>query len=281
MSLSARQSSITTLPHAVRRHRTLFISDTHLGTRACQAELLADFLAHNDCQTLYLIGDIIDGWRLRRAWYWAPAHGQVIREILRKADSGTRVIYIPGNHDEVFRNYCGLVLAGVETQSEAVHVTAGGKRFLVIHGDEFDGILSHAKWLAHLGDHAYQLAVRLNTLFNRARRRAGMPYWSLSAYLKSKVKNAAKFVCAFETALAREARRRELDGVVCGHIHQAEIKTIDGILYLNDGDCVESCTALAEDMSGRLSILHWPQLAAENTRPAKLPARIKAVPVAA
>jgi len=256
-------------PHRIRRHRTLFLSDTHLGTRGCKAEMLADFLAHNDCETLYLVGDIVDGWRLRRSWFWNDMHSQVVNLILRKVEEGTRVIYVPGNHDEVLRDYCGLILAGVELQREAIHRTADGRDFLVLHGDQFDGIVTYAKWLAFLGDHAYTFALRLNEVLNWARRRLGLPYWSLSAYLKLKVKNAAKFITNFEDAIAREANRRGVEGVVCGHIHHAQIKEINGILYCNDGDWVESCTALAEDAKGRLEIVNWTGLASqENFYPA-------------
>jgi UDP-2,3-diacylglucosamine pyrophosphatase LpxH len=251
-------------PGRVRRHRTIFISDVHLGTRGCKAELLADFLAHNDCATLYLVGDIVDGWRLKRSWYWNEAHSRVINEILHKARNGTRVIYVPGNHDEDFRGYCGLNLAGVELRLEMIHETADGKRFLVLHGDQFDGVVAYAKWLAHLGDWAYTMALALNTLFNAWRRAFGLPYWSLSAYLKHKVKNAAQFISNFETALAREASERGADGVICGHIHHAELREIGGILYCNDGDWVESCSALTEDAHGCLEIVHWTCLAGEQ-----------------
>jgi UDP-2,3-diacylglucosamine pyrophosphatase LpxH len=248
----------------MRRHRTIFISDTHLGTRGCKAELLADFLAHNDCRTLYLVGDIVDGWRLKESWFWSPAHSRVVNLILQKAEDGTRVIYVPGNHDEVFRDYCGLTFAGVELKREAVHETADGRALLVIHGDHFDAVVTCARWLALLGDRAYTLALVLNDVFNAARRRLGLPYWSLSAYLKRKVKNAASYISSFEHALAREALNRGLDGVVAGHIHHAETKTIDGILYCNDGDWIESCTALTEDARGRLEIVHWTRFAAEE-----------------
>ena len=252
------------LPHRIRRHRALFISDVHLGTRGCKAEMLCEFLAHNDCQTLFLVGDIVDGWRLRRRWYWSDAHSDVIHEILRKVQSGTRVILVPGNHDEVLRPYCGLTLGGVELEDEAWHETADGRRILVLHGDRFDGVVTYARWLAMLGDWAYTVALKLNSALNAARRALNLPYWSLSAYLKFKVKNAASFIADFEQTVAREARLRGADGVVCGHIHHAEIKIIDGVLYCNDGDWVESCTALAEDMRGRLEILRWTPLAREK-----------------
>jgi UDP-2,3-diacylglucosamine pyrophosphatase LpxH len=240
-----------------RHHRTIFISDIHLGTRGCKAELLADFLARNSCDTLFLVGDIVDGWRLRRRWLWPEAHSRVLQEILHKIDGGTRVIYVPGNHDEVFRDYCGREIAGVEILREAIHETADGRRLLVLHGDQFDGVIACAKWLAHLGDWAYTMALELNEISGALRRALRLPYWSLSAYLKAKVKNAVEYICRFEDAVAHEARARGLDGVVCGHIHHAAVKRIGGVLYLNDGDWVESCTALVEDACGNLEILRW------------------------
>jgi UDP-2,3-diacylglucosamine pyrophosphatase LpxH len=238
-------------------HRTIFISDVHLGTRGCKAEALADFLARSTCDTLYLIGDIIDGWRLRHRWYWPPSHSAVIQEILRKVDGGVRVIYVPGNHDEAFRDYCGRFVAGVEVAREAIHETGDGRKLLVIHGDQFDGVIACAKWLANLGDWAYTLALQLNEMCSAVRRRLGLPYWSLSAFLKQKVKNAVAYVCRFQEAVAHEAHTRGFDGVVCGHIHHAAIEHVGGILYHNDGDWVESCTALVEDAGGRMEILHW------------------------
>jgi UDP-2,3-diacylglucosamine pyrophosphatase LpxH len=247
------------IPRRLRQHRTLFISDTHLGTRGCRARELAEFLTHNECETLYLIGDIIDGWQLKRGWYWDAHHARVIDLIVAKAERGTRVIYVPGNHDEMFRPYCGRELMGVEIKFEDVHETADGRRFLIVHGDRFDGIVTHAKGLAKVGAQAYRGVVALNTAFNRARSRLGLPYWSLAAYLKHKVKNAGKFIAKFERAVAAEARTRGFDGVVCGHIHCAAMKHINGVLYCNDGDWVESCTALAEDSSGRLTLIQWTQ----------------------
>ncbi|MBV8977159.1 MAG: UDP-2,3-diacylglucosamine diphosphatase [Alphaproteobacteria bacterium] len=243
-------------PRAVRRHRTLFISDIHLGTRGCKADLLADFLAHNDCEVLYLVGDIVDGWQFKR-WYWSEAQDRVVREVLRKVDEGTEVIYVPGNHDEFLRDYIGRSVAGIAVVRETVHETAQGVRLLVLHGDQFDGVIGCAKWLAHVGDRAYSLALRLNDGLHAIRRWLGLPYWSLSAYLKRAVKNAVEYVSRYEEIVARAAAQRGVDGVVCGHIHHAEMRRIGDILYLNDGDWVESCSALAEDAFGNLEILRW------------------------
>jgi UDP-2,3-diacylglucosamine pyrophosphatase LpxH len=262
-SLSFPPSAIrkTSSPVGLYHHRTIFVSDTHLGTRGAKAALLANFLAHNHCQTLYLVGDIIDGWRLRKSWYWTESHTDVLHEILRKVHDGTRVIYIPGKHDDFFRSYCGLNLAGIEIRSDAIHQGADGKQYLICHGDQFDGIITYAKWLAHLGDRAYNLALSLSIAVNAVRRRFGLPYWSLSGFLKRKVKNAAKFIDDFEHALVREARAQGLDGVICGHIHHADVRMIDGILYANDGDWVDSCTALTEGAGGKLEVLKWTHLA--------------------
>jgi UDP-2,3-diacylglucosamine pyrophosphatase LpxH len=244
----------------IRRYRTIFISDVHLGTRGCQAELLLDFIRHVECDTLYLVGDIIDGWKLRSGWYWPQSHNDVVQKILRLARKGVKVIYVPGNHDEVVRDFCGVHFGGVLVARDTIHETADGRRFLVTHGDEFDGEVQHASWLAFVGDYAYRTALFLNTLFNRVRRRLGFGYWSLSAFLKTRVKNALQFIENFEAAVAEEARRRGVDGVICGHIHKAEMRDIDGVVYINDGDWVESCTALAEHMDGTLEILEWAKL---------------------
>ena len=241
----------------VLRFRSLFISDIHLGTSGCQAEKLLEFLRLTDSQHLYLVGDIIDGWQLKRRFYWHQSHNDVVQKILRKARKGTRVTWIAGNHDEAMRHFLGVAFGGIEIADEAVHGTADGRRLLVIHGDLFDAVVQRARWLAFVGDHLYTLALYLNQWFNHIRARFGFPYWSLSQYLKHKVKNAVSYIADFEEALAREARRRHLDGVVCGHIHKAEIRDIGGILYCNDGDWVESLTALAEMDDGELRIIDW------------------------
>jgi len=240
--------------------RTVFISDVHLGTRGCQAEILLDFIRSIECEHLYLIGDIIDGWKLKGGWHWPQSHNDVVQKVLRMARKGVKITYVPGNHDEVARDYCGIHFGGVVVARDAIHTTVDGKRFLITHGDEFDGVVQHARWLAFLGDWAYRTILALNTLFNLARRRLGFGYWSLSAFLKSRVKNALQFIENFESAVAEEARRRGVDGVICGHIHKAEMRDIDGIAYINDGDWVESCTALVEHKDGRLEILEWAKM---------------------
>ena len=239
------------------RYRAIFISDLHIGTPGFQADALLDFLKHHPCQTLYLVGDIVDGWQLRRRWFWPQSHNDVVQKLLRRARKGCRVIYVPGNHDEFARAFVGHAFGGVEVLEEAVHVTAQGQRLWVVHGDLFDGVIQCAKWLAHVGDWLYELTLKLNRHLNRLRARMGLEYWSLSAYLKHKVKKAVNFISDFEMAVAHEARRRGFDGVVCGHIHHAEIRTVDGVLYCNDGDWVESRTALVEHMDGKLEIVHW------------------------
>ncbi|MDP3520291.1 MAG: UDP-2,3-diacylglucosamine diphosphatase [Hydrogenophaga sp.] len=237
--------------------RTVFISDLHLGTPGCQAGPLLDFLKQHPSETLYLVGDIIDGWQLRRRWYWPQSHNDVVQKLLKRARKGCRVVFVPGNHDEFARHFTGHHFGGVEVVHEAVHTTADGKRLWVVHGDHFDGVIQCAKWLAYLGDNLYELTLRLNRHLNSLRARLGLPYWSLSQYLKHKVKQALNYVMQFEAAVAAEARRRGLDGVVCGHIHRPEMRHIDGTLYCNDGDWVESLSALVEHADGRLELLHW------------------------
>jgi UDP-2,3-diacylglucosamine pyrophosphatase LpxH len=243
--------------NAARHYRTIWMSDLHLGTPGCQASALLDFLKHTECETLFLVGDIIDGWQLRRHWYWPQSHNDVIQKLLRKARKGTRVIFIPGNHDEFARKYLGNDFGGIEVAEEWTHVTADGRKLWVMHGDHFDGVIQCARWLAYVGDSLYELTLRLNRHLNSVRARIGLPYWSLSGFLKLKVKRAVSYVSDFEAAVAREAARRGMQGVVCGHIHHAEIRMIDGILYANDGDWVESASALAEHADGTLEILYW------------------------
>ncbi len=251
-----------TVPGAIIRYRSVFISDIHLGTRGSRADFLADFLRRTSAEHIYLVGDIIDGWRLRRGWYWDRHHDDVINLLLRHARAGTKITYVPGNHDELVRRYLhlGLEIAGIRFADEAEHVTAAGERLLVIHGDQFDSVVRYAKLLAVLGDWAYTGALALNRWFNIARARFGYPYWSLSAYLKRQVKEAVKAIDRFEVALAAEASARGFDGVVCGHIHHPEMRMVNGVRYINDGDWVESCTALVEHHDGRLELLDWAAL---------------------
>jgi UDP-2,3-diacylglucosamine pyrophosphatase LpxH len=230
----------------------------HLGTRGCQAESLLEFIKHHDAETIYLVGDIVDGWQLKRGWYWPQPHNDVVQKLLRKARKGTRIIFVPGNHDEAFRDYCGTHFGGVEVMMEAIHIAADGKRMWVVHGDQFDSVVKYHAWLAHLGARAYVVLLHLNVLVHRVQRLFGMPYWSLSAYLKYKVKNAVQFIDKFECVLAETAKIRGFDGVICGHIHHAEVRRIADVLYVNDGDWVESCTAAVEHDDGRFEIIRWP-----------------------
>jgi len=248
--------------------RTVFISDVHLGTPGCQAEALLDFLRCVECETLYLVGDIVDGWQLMRRWYWPQAHNDVVQKVLRKARKGTRVVLVPGNHDEFARRYLGHSFGGIEVVEDAIHQTADGRRFWVMHGDLFDGVVQCARWLAHVGDGLYQITLRLNRTLNSVRARIGLPYWSLSRYLKLKVKRAVSFIGDFEAAVIREAKRRGVDGVVCGHIHHAELRTVDGLTYANDGDWVESLTALVEHGDGRLEVIEWSEVLRQRQRTA-------------
>ena len=241
----------------VHKYRTIWISEIHLGTRGCKAEHLLDFFKHTESDTLYLVGDIVDGWRLRKSWYCPQSHNDVVQKLLRKARKGTRVIYVPGNHDEMLRDYTDMVLGGVTLKSEAYHTTADGRRLWITHGDQFDAVVRYARWLAYLGDWAYNTVEAINYWFNLVRRVLGFRYWSLSKFLKHRVKNAVQFVSKYEEVVAEEARKRGVDGVVCGHIHHAEMRDFDGLLYCNDGDWVESCTALVEHRNGELEILNW------------------------
>ena len=248
----------------VNSYRTIFLSDIHLGTRGCQSTLLLDFLRHNDAETYYLVGDIIDGWRLRASFYWPQPHNDIIQKLLRKVRRGARMVFVPGNHDEFARQFLGLTFGGIQIKRNAIHTTADGRRFLVTHGDEFDVVVRHSKWLAFLGDGAYDFAIFLNTHFNAVRRWFGFGYWSFSAWAKQKVKKAVHFIGSFERELAGEARRRGADGVICGHIHHPVIRDIDGVTYVNTGDFVESCSLVVEHQDGRLEVKYWSQPFAEQ-----------------
>ena len=257
---------------ARRRYRTIWISDVHLGTRGCNAAMLVDFLDRVDSDMLYLVGDIVDGWRLKKRFFWPAPHNEVIRRLLARARRGTQVTYIPGNHDEMFRQFAGLDFGGIAIRRKAIHETADGRRLLVLHGDEFDAVTLAHRWLAHVGDAAYHLLMGVNRWLNVARRVLGLPYWSLSKHAKARVKNAVAFVSDFEEVVAHAATLRGVDGVVCGHIHTAEMRMIGDVAYYNDGDWVESCTALVEHHDGRMELLNWADEMAARHRPLPLAA---------
>lgn len=242
------------------QYKSIFISDVHLGSKGCKAEILVNFLKNNSAEKLYLIGDIIDGWKIQQnKWAWKQAHTNVIRKILGYAKQGTNVYYIAGNHDEFLRPLIPYELSfgRIEIANQMMHTGVDGKKYLVVHGDLFDGIARLTPWISFLGDRAYDLLLNFNTVFNRWRHRFGFGYWSLSQYLKQRVKRAVDFIFHFERNLVNYSRKRGFDGVICGHIHKAEIKIIDGIVYMNDGDWVESCSALVEHLDGRWEIIYW------------------------
>ena len=247
---------VSNFGHVVK-YKTIWLSDIHLGTRGCKAAYLLDFLKHHEAETIYLVGDIIDGWRLKKSWYWPQTHNDVVQKLLRQARKGVKVIYVPGNHDEFARDFEDLSFGGIAVVREATHTLADGRQLLILHGDKFDGVMHYARWLAYLGDWAYETLLSINTFVNVLRSAYGLEYWSLSAYLKNKVKNAVSFVSNYERVVARAARDASVDGVVCGHIHKSELRYIDDVLYCNTGDWVESCTALVEDDSGKLSVIQW------------------------
>jgi UDP-2,3-diacylglucosamine pyrophosphatase LpxH len=255
----ARRADATTRQktHSRTQVRTIFLSDLHLGTKGCQADQVLSFIRAHEADVIYLVGDIVDGWALKGDWYWPQAHVDVINELLYRARRGTRMFYIPGNHDEFLRDYTGTHLGGIEVVESAIHRALNGRRYLVIHGDLFDVVITQAKWLALIGGKAYDIAIALNTWFNAMRRAFGMPYWSLSQWVKLKVKNAVAFIGEFEETLAAEAARRDADGVICGHIHHAVIREEGVSHYLNCGDWVESCTAIVERLDGTFAIVRW------------------------
>jgi UDP-2,3-diacylglucosamine pyrophosphatase LpxH len=244
--------------------RTVWISDIHLGTKDCKAKELLEFIKHCRAKKIYLVGDIIDGWALKKRWFWPQEHNDVIQKLLRQARKGTEVIFIPGNHDEFARQFCGLNFGGIQVKHDDVHVTADGKKLWVTHGDLYDNIMQYARWLAFIGDRAYTFALWLNRVFNKIRIKLNYPYWSLSQYLKHKVKAAVSCITAFEDLLIREAKNKQCDGVVCGHIHKAQLRIIDHVTYANDGDWVESMTALIENHDGSLQIIDWNEVGLMN-----------------
>lgn len=259
-----------------RRFRTIFISDVHLGTKACQAELLLDFLRKHDAERIFLVGDIVDFWRLERSVYWPQAHNDVIQKLLRKARKGAKVVLLPGNHDERLRDYCGSKFGGVDVVDTIIHETADGRRVLVLHGDQFDVVVCYAKWLSYVGNFGYDAAIWVNVRLNYVRRRLGLGYWSLSAFLKQKVKHAVSYIGDFEQALAQEAERQGADGVICGHIHHATRRMIGKVEYMNCGDWVESGTALVEHHDGSFEIIRWLDAVEAQRQPSPMRRRQRA-----
>jgi UDP-2,3-diacylglucosamine pyrophosphatase LpxH len=238
--------------------RAIFISDVHLGTRACQAERLLEFLSAYRSDYLFLVGDIIDFWSMKRGVYWPPAQNTVVQKILKRARHGVKVVFVPGNHDEVAREHVGASFGAIAVAQDYIHVAADGRRYLLLHGDEFDQVTKYHRWLAVLGDQAYAFLVRVNVLFSKARRTLGISgYWSLSGYAKRKVKRALDFISDFEASVVRHARERQVDGVICGHIHAAAVHEIDGSVYINCGDWVDSCTAVVEHTDGTMQLVQW------------------------
>lgn len=239
-------------------YRTVWISDTHLGTRGCKAEQLRDFIDNVDCDYLYLVGDIIDTWKFKKGFYWPSLHSDIIQRIFDKAKKGTRIIYIPGNHDDPMRKHVGMHINGIDIQLNAMHTTKDGRKFLVLHGDEFDTIVCHNKITYFIFGEAYEILLAANRWFNVLRAKMGYPYWSISAFIKHKVKNIVSFMKNYQHILSLEAQKKHVDGVICGHIHHAEITEMEfGKTYCNTGDWVESCTALVEDETGKLSLIYW------------------------
>ena len=251
----------------VQRVRSIFLSDIHLGTRACQAGRLLDFLKAYDSERLFLVGDVIDFWAMRsRGIYWSEEQNTVVQKVLKRARHDVRVIFVPGNHDEAAREHYGASFGNIRVERDWLHVAADGKRYLLVHGDEFDTVTRYHKWLAVLGDGAYAVLVHLNMWLSWVRRQLHLPgYWSLAGFAKRQVKTALTFIFEFEEAVARHARSRGADGVICGHIHAAAQREVDGIAYLNCGDWVDSCTAIVEHLNGKMELVHWQATAALAT----------------
>ena len=239
------------------KYRTIFISDFHLGSKGCQSSMLLDFLRNTRSDYLYLVGDIIDGWRLKNKWFWPQEHNDVVQKILRKARHGTKVYYVSGNHDELVRKFVPINLGEVNIVNEVIHITADNKKLLILHGDKFDAIIRVAPWLAHLGDYAYDFALWINVTLNKIRKTLGYKYWSLSKFLKLKVKKAVSYINRYEEVVANYASKKNMNGVVCGHIHHASDKIIGDVHYYNDGDWVENCSALVEHFDGKLELIYW------------------------
>jgi UDP-2,3-diacylglucosamine pyrophosphatase LpxH len=261
-------------PEAIHRVRTAWISDVHLGTRASNVQALLQFLRDYHCDKLYVVGDLIDIWQLRRGRYWPQEHNDVIQKILRKARKGVPVIYIPGNHDDFVGAFDGAY-GNISIQKRDIHVTANGRRMLVIHGHELDTVVQNVKWLAYLGDAGYQFLLSLNPAINFFRRRFGLGYWSLSAYAKKRVKDAVSFIGEFEKAIVRYATDFSVDAVLCGHIHSASIRQFQNVEYYNCGDWVESCTALVEQHDGKIELVTYPAFPTDNVPGRPMPSSMQ------
>ncbi len=243
--------------------RSIFLSDIHLGTRGCQADGLIAFLRDYEAEHLFLLGDIIDFWSMSRSIHWTEAQNTVVQKVLRRARHGEKVMLIPGNHDEALREYIGASFGDIHIKAEHIHETADGRHLLLLHGDEFDQVTRHHRWIAILGDIGYNLLVRFNGTLSWIRRTLRIAgYWSLAGYAKRRVKRAISFIFDFEEILIRTVRERKLDGIVCGHIHSAALRETDGVLYINCGDWVDSCTAIVEHPDGRLELIEWHQASA-------------------
>ncbi len=254
-----------------RHVRTLFISDVHLGSKAAKTDFLLDFLRYYDADNIILVGDIVDGWRLKRSWYWPQGCNDVVQKLLRKARKGARIIYIPGHHDEFLRDFHGMHFGGIEVLDRMIFETADNKRYLVLHGDQFDVVVRNARLLAYLGDWAYDMAIAINVVLSAVRRRLGLRYWSFSAWAKLQVKHAVNFIGEFQKVVAEEARRHDVEGVICGHIHHAVMEQVDGIHYINTGDWVESCTAVVENFDGQFELIQWGERYGVSAEPRLLP----------
>lgn len=258
-----------------KKYRTIFLSDIHLGFKGCQADFLLDFLSKTESEFLYLVGDIFDGWEMQKKSYWPSSHQKVVNAILKKAATGTRVIYTPGNHDESARHYCGHTFDNIEIRDTAIHETVDGRKLLILHGDQFDTVVQCSRFLSKAGATMYGRLLTMNRVINAVRSLFGLPYWSLAAHLKHKVKNVVSYIGRFEEAVVSSARTQGVQGVVCGHIHHAEMMKMGDILYCNTGDWVESCTAMVENRNGKLEILKWTEqaeLIKSDQRPKRAPA---------
>ena len=238
-------------------YRSVFISDIHLGTNMSQADKLLDFMKTFECEKIYLVGDIIDCWAMSRKKMWKQFHSDLIQKLLRRARKGTEIVYIPGNHDDIMREYCDAEFGHIILVSDCIHVGTDGKLYLVTHGDQFDIVMQNAKWLAHFGSWAYDISIYLGRWVNKIRSIFKLPYWSLSSYLKYTVKESVNFIGDYEETLSNYVKGKKLDGIICGHIHHANIRDIGGIRYMNCGDWVESCTALVENYDGTFEIIKW------------------------